>query len=432
MRENGHHRQHAEKWRQTPRKSTPSAPGAVTGQATVAMCGLHNAECRDALALETPDAALPRRPRGTLTPSLIRRWLREEWLLVLLLALLPVLLWQVPVSPAGLVALVDWKTIGALAGLMVLSRGLEISGLIDRAGRALIAGLRTERGLAAALVVFAALLSAVVTNDVALFVTVPLTLGLARAVPLPVGRLVIFQALAVNAGSAASPVGNPQNLFLWQISGAGFAEFLLAMLPLAAVMLAILLALVPLGFAARPVAVPRTDSPLPLQGPLAALSLAAYPLFLALVNAGFAVPAAGAVLAVFALAFRQVLRGLDWPLLLVFVLMFVDLGLLARLPAIAAAVPAALDLPGGAYTLGVVLSQVMSNVPAAIFLAPFTEDWRALAWGVSVGGFGLAIGSLANLIALRLARKPGLWLQFHLWALPMLVLAFAAGALLRG
>jgi Na+/H+ antiporter NhaD/arsenite permease-like protein len=46
----------------------------------------------------------------------------------------------------------------------------------------------------------------------------------------------------------------------------------------------------------------------------------------------------------------------------------------------------------------------MSNVPAAIFLAPFTEDWRALAWGVGVGGFGLAIGSLANLIALRLVR----------------------------
>ncbi len=364
-------------------------------------------------------------------PVLIRRWLREEWLLLLLLAALPVLLALVPTGPAGLVGLVDWKTVGALAGLMVLSRGLEVSGLIDRAGRALVARLSTERGLAAALVVFAALLSAVVTNDVALFVAVPLTLGLARAVPLPVGRLVIFQALAVNAGSAASPVGNPQNLFLWQASGVGFAEFLLAMLPLAAAMLAILLALVPLGFPARPVAVPDLASPLPLERPLAAASLAAYPVFLGLVNAGWAVPAAGVVIAGFGLAFRRVLRGLDWPLLLVFVLMFVDLGLLARLPAIAAAVPAALEGPGGAYLLGAALSQVMSNVPAAIFLAPFTEDWPALAWGVSVGGFGLAIGSLANLIALRLARQPGLWGQFHLWSLPMLALAFVAGLTLR-
>ena len=123
-------------------------------------------------------------------PVLIRRWLREEWLLLLLLAALPVLLALVPTGPAGLVGLVDWKTVGALAGLMVLSRGLEVSGLIDRAGRALVARLRTARGLAVALVVFAALLSAVMTNDVALFVTVPLTLGLARAVALPVGRLV--------------------------------------------------------------------------------------------------------------------------------------------------------------------------------------------------------------------------------------------------
>ena len=366
---------------------------------------------------------------------LIRRWLREEWLLVVLLAALPGLLLLVPPEasggPAGLVALVDWKTVGALAGLMVLSRGLEVSGLIDRAGRALVRRLGTERGLAVALVVFAAALSAVVTNDVALFVTVPLTLGLARRVALPVGRLVIFQALAVNAGSAASPVGNPQNLFLWQASGVGYGEFLMAMLPLAGAMLALLLALVPLGFRARPVSVPQTDSPLPLDRPLAAVSLAAYPVFLWLVNAGLAVPAAGAAVAAFALAHRPVLRGLDWPLLAVFVLMFVDLGLLARLPVLAEAVPAALELPGGAYLLGAALSQVISNVPAAIFLAPFTEDWRALAWGVSVGGFGLAIGSLANLIALRLARAPGLWGQFHLWSLPMLALAFAAGAALR-
>lgn len=292
-----------------------------------------------------------------------RRWLRTEWLLVVLLAALPVLLLLAPTGtvrgPAGLAALVDWKTVGALAGLMVLSRGLEISGLIDRAGRALLGRLRSERGLAAAMVVFAAVLSAVVTNDVALFVTVPL------------------------------------------------------------------------GFAARAITVPQTASPLPLDRRLAAVSLAAYPVFLGLVNAGLALPGAVAVIAGYGLAQRAVLRGLDWPLLAVFVLMFVDLGLLARLPVLAQAVPAALDLPGGAYLLGAALSQVISNVPAAIFLSPFTEDWRALAWGVSVGGFGLAIGSLANLIALRLVRQPGLWGQFHLWSLPMLALAFAAGAALR-
>ena len=356
--------------------------------------------------------------------------MREEWLLLLLLALLPLLLWQVPTRPANIAALVDWKTIGALAGLMVLSRGLEVSGVIDRAGRMALRGLRTERGLAVALVLFAAVLSVIVTNDVALFVTVPLTLALSRLVPLPLGRLVILQALAVNAGSTVSPVGNPQNLFLWQVSGAGFGEFVLAMLPLAAAMLAILLALVPLAVGKQRLTLSEPTAPLPLNRRLMAVSLAAYPLFLLLVNAGFAVPAAGAILALYAVAFRSVLRWLDWPLLLVFVLMFVNLGLLGQLPAIAAAMPAALGLPGGVFAVGALLSQAMSNVPAAIFLAPFTEDWRALAWGVSVGGFGLAIGSLANLIALRLVREPGLWRQFHLWSLPMFALSFAFGALL--
>lgn len=361
---------------------------------------------------------------------LLGRWLRAEWLLVLLLALFPVFLTLVPSSPEALAALVDWKTIGALAGLMVLSRALEVSGLIDRAGRFIFVRLRGERGLAVAMVLFAAILSAIVTNDVALFVTVPLTLALARLAPLPVGRLVIFQALAVNAGSALSPVGNPQNLYLWQLSGAGFGEFVLVMLPVSVAMLTILLALIPLAFTRHPLSLAEPPAPVPLQDRLMITALCAYPLFLLLVNAGLAVPAAGFVIAFFAIFHRTVLRLVDWPLLLVFVLMFVNLGLLGRLPAIAEAVPAAMEMPGGAFALGALVSQAMSNVPAAIFLAPFTADWQALAWGVNVGGFGLVIGSLANLIALRLARHPGLWREFHCWSLPMFALSLAAGAVL--
>ena len=69
---------------------------------------------------------------------------------------------------------------------------------------------------------------------------------------------------------------------------------------------------------------------------------------------------------------------------------------------------------------GAVLSQGISNVPAAIMLAEFTKDWRALAFGVSVGGFGIAIGSLANLIAVRLSSERGMWMPFHLYVDPVL------------
>lgn len=358
----------------------------------------------------------------------IGTWLVAEWLLVVLTGLLPVLLWAVPTAPDNLVRLVDWKTVAALAGLMVLSRGLELSGLIDRLGRMVLARLRSARSLACALVVFAALLSAVVTNDVALFVTVPLTLGLARVVALPVARLVIFQALAVNAGSALSPVGNPQNLFLWQRSGVGFWDFTFAMLPIAGSMLVLVLALVPLGFNRVRLALQAAPDRMAVRRPLMLVSLGAYPVFLLAVNAGGAVIGAGVVTAAFALAFRDVLRGVDWPLLLVFVLMFINLGLFGQLPAVAALATASMEWRGGAYAIGAVLSQGMSNVPAAIFLAPFTDDWRALAWGVNVGGFGLAIGSLANLIALRLGHQRGIWRQFHLWSVPVFAASLAMGA----
>lgn len=356
--------------------------------------------------------------------------LARDWLLLALLVLFPLMFWLAPVRVGRLSALVDWKTVAALAGLMVLSRGLEVSGVIDRVGRAVVLRVQTVRSVAMALVLLAALLSAIVTNDVALFVTVPLTLGLARLVVLPVGRLVIFQALAVNAGSALSPVGNPQNLFLWQISGAGFWEFTQAMLPVAGAMLGLVIALVPVGFETKKLTLTEAPSPLPLRREMMVVSLTAYPVFLWAVNAGFALVGAVAILVIFAPWFRVVVQSVDWALLLVFVLMFLNMGLAGQIPAVAAQVEASLQGPGAAFGLGAGLSQIISNVPAAIFLAPFTDEWRALAWGVNVGGFGLAIGSLANLIALRLGRQPGLWWQFHFWSLPMLALSLAAGALL--
>lgn len=353
------------------------------------------------------------------------RRLGEDRLLLALALACPILVLLSPM-PAGtlvstLPALIEPHTLGALAGLMILSRGLEDSGYLLRTGRHLLQRVGGERRLAATLVVFAAALSAVVTNDVALFIVVPLTLGLRTAAHLPIGRLIIFEALAVNAGSALSPVGNPQNLYLWQMSGHGFIDFTLAMLPLASALMILLLALIPFAFPRQSIQVSEALAMPAPQRALLRLSLLLYPLFLLAIELGYAVPGALLLASLYGWRFRQVLKGVDWALLVVFVLMFVDLGLLARLPAVMSAAEALDRLPGGLFTAAVALSQVMSNVPAAIFLQRFSDDWQALAWGVSVGGFGLAIGSLANLIALRLARTPGLWRDFHRWSMVMLV-----------
>jgi Na+/H+ antiporter NhaD/arsenite permease-like protein len=82
-----------------------------------------------------------------------------------------------------------------------------------------------------------------------------------------------------------------------------------------------------------------------------------------------------------------------------------------------------LSRPSNLYLAGAAISQFISNVPTTILLANYSSDWKSLAWGVDMGGFGVMVGSLANLIALRLAGSRGSLLVFHAWAAPFLLLA---------
>lgn len=357
---------------------------------------------------------------------LLRTWLArllEERLFLILLLSLPLLLWGSPLSWQERFDLIEWTTLSALTGLLLLSRGLEFSGYITLLARKLISRLTTQRQLACLLILLAAFLSAIITNDVALFITLPLTLVLARLTPLPLARLAIFQALAVNAGSSISPFGNPQNLFIWQKSGISFIEFLQMMLPLSSGLFLVVLLLIPLAFRNQPLEHLQQLETTNKYPRLFWLSLLLYAPFLLLAEAGWALPAGGLLIGIFLIFYPRLLLGLDWLLLLIFLLMFLNLGLLASLPSLQNLGEQLDQWPGGIFTAGVVFSQFLSNVPATLFLYNFTDNWQALAWGVNVGGFGLALGSLANLIALRLVKIPGIWKEFHLWSFTTLFLS---------
>ena len=356
--------------------------------------------------------------------------LRSDWLLwTLLCAFLLLSLWH-PGLIVDYPALVDWPTIETLAGLLLLTAGIEASGFLHRMAARITQRVHDERSLALFLAAASALLAAVLTNDIALFIVVPLTLTLADYATLPVARLVAFEALAVNTGSMLTPIGNPQNIFLWQSSGVRFFGFMQAMLAPTLIAAGCLLAFTLFAFRPRPITLQPVAGSIQLRWPLLALSASLFvPFILAadLRHADWAL----LVVAVLFLAFhRPVLRRLDWPLLLVFLLMFVDLRLLAELPAVAAWLDR-LDLQraGNLYLTAVGLSQLISNVPTTILLSGHAGDWQALAWGVDMGGFGLAVGSLANLIALRLAGSRGSFLSFHAWAAPFLLLAGGLGYL---
>ncbi|MEH6643407.1 SLC13 family permease [Vreelandella glaciei] len=335
-----------------------------------------------------------------------------------------VLWWLQPQPLSDMAERVHWSTLAVLTGLMLLSRSLELSGYLTLWGRQLLAHLSEERRLAVSLVLFSGLLSAVVTNDVALFIVVPLTLGLARMTTLPIARLIVFEALAVNAGSSLSPIGNPQNLYLWRLSGLRFGEFLWVMLPLSIGLMLLLLLLVPVAFPKAPIHLKSASlgTAVRQQKPLWA-ALIGYPFFLIAVDMGWVLPAMVGVMLVMLLVARRAVFSIDWLLLVVFVLMFINLSVIGELSVVQQAINMMRQWPGGDISVGVLLSQTVSNVPATLLLAEQSE-WQPLAWGVSVGGFGLAIGSMANLIALRLAHQPGIWTEFHRWSLPMLGLAW--------
>jgi di/tricarboxylate transporter len=363
-------------------------------------------------------------------PMMTALWraLRADRLLQILLAALLLLALLSAAPLLSYPALVDWPTIAALTGLLALTKGLELSGALAWLGHRLIAAMATERRAALLLVIASVLLSTVLTNDVALFVVVPLTLGVCRLTAIPAARLVVFEALAVNAGSALTPIGNPQNLFLWQLSQVSFGGFVAHMLPLAALLTVLLLALTAASFKARPISVSDQQPHGALDHRLLWTALLLYVPFLIATDLHHAGAALLAVLALMAMLRPAVLARLDWGLLLVFILMFIDLRLVAGLAPVKAVIAGlGLDTPSHLYFAGIGASQVISNVPAAIALAAYSNDWQTIAYAVSVGGFGTAVGSLANLIALRMVKESGAWTLFHMYAMPFLLVATGIG-----
>ena len=363
------------------------------------------------------------------------RGLRQDRFFLILLGFLLLFSLAEPSRIATYPSLVDWPTMAALTGLLVLTQGLQNSGALRACGRWLIGFAATERRAALYLVLAAALLSTLLTNDVALFVVVPLTLGICRSTGLPATQLIVFEALAVNAGSALTPIGNPQNLFLWQRSAVSFGDFVAQMLPLVALLMAALLLLTACVFKARPIALDHGPlgelAEAPLDRAQLGLALALYIPFLVATDLHRGGWAVAVVLLLFVLFRPATLAQVDWGLLLVFVLMFIDLRLLAQLGWVQQGMAGlGLEQARPLFAASVALSQVISNVPAAIALAEYSGDWRVLAYGVNIGGFGFALGSMANLIALRMVAERRAWWVFHAYSLPVLLFAAALGYVL--
>ncbi|GAB2592814.1 citrate transporter [Dyella jejuensis] len=349
--------------------------------------------------------------------------LQHEWLLLLFTTLTLVLACVDPQPWEHYRRWLQWPTLCGLLGLLIAIQGIRDSGMVQRFAGMLVARMHSLRGVGLLLVSMTALLSMVLTNDVSLFLMVPLTVAIGGMSNLPILRMAVLEALAVNAGSTLSPIGNPQNLLIWQHAQLPFLHFVAALLPAAAVMF-LLVAMLTVAWLPKHRVELYADRLGQQQRSvsLALLSVISLAMMVLMMEHGHAPLGAMLLVVPFALFSWRSLARIDWLLMATFATIFLGLGHFAELPLIDHAL-GRIDFkqPLALYLGGIASSQLISNVPATVLLLDRAQDALALAVAVNVGGFGVVIGSLANLIALRLAKQPHSMRLFHQVSVPFLL-----------
>ncbi|MBW1981270.1 MAG: anion transporter [Deltaproteobacteria bacterium] len=320
-------------------------------------------------------------------------------------------------------SLVDWNTIITLSGLLMVTTGIKESGLFYLLAYRLCQRIDRERFLALLLVFLSAILAMFLTNDIALFIMVPLTLSLQQITENDYSKIIIFEAIAVNVGSSLTPIGNPQNIFLWHRWDVSFLLFAKEMAPLVLMMSLWLSVMTLLCFSPREIRVANRHYPTVNRGLFILCSLLLVAFIIA-VELDYERYFLAVVFVVLLLSHRNVILKTDWGLIFLFILIFIDLNLICRFQAVH-------DLLSRLnfnhiptlFLSGAFFSQVISNVPATILLANYSTNFKIIAYAVNIGGNGLLISSLANLIALRFSQKRSNYLVFHAYSLSFFMIS---------
>lgn len=332
--------------------------------------------------------------------SKVKDFMRRELTLCISLVAAVISCFFVPPDGAYL-GYLDLRTLALLYALMVVVAGLRHAGVFTLLAHRLCARAGSVRTMGITLVLLSFFSAMLITNDVALLTFVPfavVVLGMAHQEKELIW-VVVLQTVAANLGSVLTPVGNPQNLYLYSRYHLSMGDFFSATLPLWLISLAVVL-LLSLRLSRSHVEVFLGEEPeldkksLSLYLLLFALCLA---VVLRLIGWYVMLPLLILVLLIFD---RRRLKEADFMLLLTFVCFFVFAGNLARVPAVEALLSRL--LLGRELLAGALVSQVISNVPAALLLSGFTENGRELLLGVNIGGLGTPIASLASLISLKL------------------------------
>ncbi len=319
----------------------------------------------------------------------------------------------------------DYRTIALLFCLMIIVGGFQSLGIFGMLGQFLLRGAGSVRGLSAVMVMLCFFSSMVITNDVALITFVPFTLIVFRMSGRVerVLKLVVLETIAANLGSMATPIGNPQNLYLYSIADFTAGEFVRAVLPYAGLAFVMLMTAVLI----------ERDEPLldvdvreENEAQKRQIFREMLPFLILLVLCLLVVfrvlpyqPVLICVMCVVLVVNRKLYLSVDYFLLLTFLCFFIFIGNMKRIPEISSFLISVVE--GRELLMGIFTSQIISNVPAAILLSGFSSDLSALLTGVNVGGLGTLIASLASLISFKFFakeypdKKGAYMLRFTIW-----------------
>ncbi|MBT2698691.1 anion transporter [Bacillus sp. ISL-40] len=296
---------------------------------------------------------------------------------------------------------INFQVLVSLFSLMLTIKALEELKLLEKFAIVIINNCNNSRSVSAILILLCFFSSMFVTNDIALLTLVPLTLVVSRKTKMPMMETIILQTIAANIGSSLTPMGNPQNLFIYSYYGIKPMPFFMTVLFLAVLGISSLYLLIN-RLHKRELKVVLT--PLPIDD---WKKPTVWGLVLAIIIASifgvvsYQVALVVTLMTVVGLNVKLLIK-IDYLLLLTFICFFIFIGNVSNSNTLQAVASASLKDPTSVYFSSIFLSQFISNVPASILLAEFTTDWKPLLLGVNIGGLGTIVASLASVISYKL------------------------------
>jgi Na+/H+ antiporter NhaD/arsenite permease-like protein len=289
----------------------------------------------------------------------------------------------------------------SLFNLMLAIKAFEELKVLDKIAISILNKCNNSKSVSAILILLCFFSSMILTNDVALLTFVPLTLVISRKMKMPMMETIILQTIAANIGSSLTPMGNPQNLFIYSFYGLTPKPFFMTVLLLA------VLGIISIYFFIHRLAKKELKieiAPIQINDPKSAM---VWGIVLVVIIASIfgVIPYQAALIITLmtaAIKSRKLVLKIDYFLLLTFICFFIFVGNISNTNMVHTIASESLKDADSVYFYSILISQFISNVPASILLAEFTTNWKPLLLGVNIGGLGTIIASMASVISYKL------------------------------